>query len=194
MKKLFSIVLIVAGIVIIAYPLMEQLFAWYWQQKLLDQWKAPDLSRLEQVADEEDAAVDVLAPQGEVLGVLRIDSIDVDLPIIKGLTATNLKIGVVLLADTAGLSEKSNSVLAGHRGHSRGRLLNRLNEVKLKDQITVVTDEGETSYIVCRKVVVKPSQTELLAPTKEKILTIITCDPVRNPTHRLIIQAKPAVG
>lgn len=189
MRKPLSLVLILAGLVIIAYPFMEQFFAWYWQQKLLSEWEAPNLYQLEQVEEDEESAV--LTPQGEVLGVLKIDSIDLNLPIIKGLNETNLKIGVALLADTAGLSEKGNSVLAGHRGHSRGRLLNRLNEVKLKDRIVVETKDGETAYRVFNRVIVKPEQTQLLAPTKGKILTIVTCEPVRHPTHRLILQAKP---
>lgn len=188
MKKTLSVVLILLGLALIAYPLMEQLFAWYWQQRLLSEWEAPDLGQLEQVEDDANTA---LTPQGEVLGVLKIDSINVNLPIIKGLNATNLKIGVALLADTAMLEEQGNSVIAGHRGHSYGRLLNRLDEVKVKDRIVVETRNGETPYRVFNRVIVKPDRTELLAPTKEKVLTIVTCEPVRNPTHRLIVQARP---
>lgn len=190
MRKPLSIVLILAGLVLIAYPIAEQLYAWYWQQKLLAEWEAPDLNPLEiEVVEEENVP---LTPQGEVVGVLKIDSIDLNLPIIKGLNNTNLKIGVALLADTAMLEEQGNSVIAGHRGHSRGRLLNRLDEVKVKDRIVVETKKGrEIPYRVFNKVIVKPQQTDLLAPTKENILTIVTCEPVRNPTHRLIVQAKP---
>ena len=132
-----------------------------------------------------------LTPQGEVVGVLKIEAIDLNLPIIKGLNHTNLKIGVALLADTAMLEEEGNSVIAGHRGHSRGRLLNRLDEVNVNDRVMVVTKEKEIPYRVFNKVIVEPQQTDLLAPTKEKVLTIVTCEPVRNPTHRLIVQAKP---
>jgi len=190
MRKALSIVLILAGLVIISYPLMEQLYAWYWQQKLLAEWEAPDLKPLEiEVMEEEEKAP--LTPQGEVVGVLKIEAIDLNLPIIKGLNHTNLKIGVALLADTAMLEEEGNSVIAGHRGHSRGRLLNRLDEVNVNDRVMVVTEEKEIPYRVFNKVIVEPQQTDLLAPTKEKVLTIVTCEPVRNPTHRLIVQAKP---
>lgn len=189
MRKPLSIVLILAGLVLIAYPVAEHLYAWYWQQKLLSEWEAPDLNPLEiEVVEDEDVH---LTPQGEVVGVLQIDSIDLSLPIIKGLNNTNLKIGVALLADTAMLEEKGNSVVAGHRGHSHGRLLNRLDEVKVKDRIVVETKDKEIPYRVFNKVIVKPQQTELLAPTKDNILTIVTCEPVRNPTHRLIVQARP---
>jgi len=190
MRKTLSIILIVAGLALIAYPLAEQLYAWYWQQKLLSDWEAPDLKPLEIEVVEEEEKVP-LTPQGEVLGVLQIDSIDLNLPIIKGLNNTNLKIGVALLEDTAMLEDQGNSVIAGHRGHSYGRLLNRLDEVEINDRITVVTKDKEIPYRVFNKVIVEPQQTDLLAPTKEKILTLVTCDPVRNPTHRLIVQAKP---
>jgi len=200
MKRL-SAILIIIGILVASYPLMEQLYSWYWQHRLLSQWQEsgqtvtdapPDLDILENAQEENDEHVP-LTPQGEVIGILTIDSIDLKLPIIKGLNETNLKIGVAYLADTPPLTEDGNTVLAGHRGHSYGRLLNRLNEVEPDDGIVVSTKDGDYDYTVFSKVIVEPEETDLLRSVKDgKMLTIVTCDPVFNPTHRLIIQARPA--
>lgn len=199
MKRL-SVVLIIIGMLVASYPLMEQLYSWYWQHRLLSQWQEagqagtaapPDLNILEDSQEKNDEHVP-LTPQGEVIGILIIDSIDLKLPIIKGLNETNLKIGVAYLADTPSPAEDGNTVLAGHRGHSYGRLLNRLNEVEPDDKIIVSTKDGDYDYTVFNKVIVKPEDTDLLRSAKDaKILTIVTCDPVLRPTHRLIVQARP---
>lgn len=200
MKKL-AVILIIIGVMVASYPLLEQLFAWYWQHKLMSAWEEPrdartgDFKQLDILQgdgnEEENEQSIPLTPQGEVLGILSIDSIKLKLPVIQGLNATNLKIGVSYLEDTPLFGENGNTVLAGHRGHSYGRLLNRLNEVQLQDSIVVSTKQGDYEYHVFNKVIVKPEETELLRSAgNEKILTIVTCEPIRKPTHRLIVQAK----
>lgn len=198
MKRL-AVIIIIIGIMVASYPLLEQVFAWYWQQKLFSEWEETGqqvsrqldiLAEAENEEEENDKNIP-LTPRGEVLGILRIDSIKVKLPIIEGLNETNLKIGVSFLKGTPLFGETGNTVLAGHRGHAYGRLLNRLNEVELNDKIAVSTKNGDYNYTVYNKVIVKPEEIDILRSKKEeKILTIVTCEPVRNPTHRLIVQAK----
>ncbi|WP_028307933.1 class D sortase [Desulfitibacter alkalitolerans] len=199
MKKKLSIFIILIGITVALYPLMEQVFAWYWQQKLLseleNQEAIQDLGQLDELLlieeEEQEEERAPLTPQGEVLGVLIIDSIKVRLPIISGLNETNLKIGISFLEDTTSFGEYGNAVVAGHRGHSHGRLLNRLNEVKINDRIVVSTSKGDYNYTVYNKVIVRPEEIHVLrTDKKEKVLSIVTCEPIRNPTHRLIVQAK----
>ena len=199
MRKKLSIANILIGITVALYPVMEQVFAWYWQQKLLTEWEnqeaIQDLGQLDELLlieeEEQEEERAPLTPQGEVLGVLIIDSIKVRLPIISGLNETNLKIGISFLEDTTSFGEYGNAVVAGHRGHSHGRLLNRLNEVKINDRIVVSTSKGDYNYTVYNKVIVRPEEIHVLrTDKKEKVLSIVTCEPIRNPTHRLIVQAK----
>lgn len=200
MRKKLSLLIIVMGIAIVLYPLIEHGFAWYWQQRLLSDWEEQitvqeyqqldNLLQVEDLEDEEEQRAP-LTPQGEVLGVLIIESINLRLPIISGLNETNLKIGISFLEETSKFGEYGNTVLAGHRGHSYGRLLNRLNEVKLGDKIVVSTNQGDYIYSVYDVVIVKPEEIHVLRTDKnEKVLSIVTCEPVRNPTHRLIALAK----
>lgn len=207
MRRKLSVLVIIIGLIVAFYPLLEQGFTWYWQQRLLSEWENEEVlqeyqeygefDNLLQTDIEEEMEEDVeqsripLTPQGEVLGVLIIDVINLKLPIISGLNETNLKIGIAYLEDTAKFGEYGNTVLAGHRGHSRGRLLNRLDEVDLDDKIIIATNENEYIYTVYKKVIVEPEEIDVLhTNNKEKILSIVTCEPVRNPTHRLIVQAK----
>jgi len=204
MGKKISVFLIIAGIIVGCYPFFEQLFTWYWQQRLLTEWEketvVAEYRELEQLLPievelEADQAEDVknapIISRGKLLGFLLIDSINLKLPILSGLNSTNLKIGLAFLEKTAKFGEVGNTVLAGHRGRSYGRLLNRLNEVNLDDQIVVSTPEGDYIYSVFNKVIVKPEEVDILSTSKnEKIISLITCEPIPTFTHRLIVQGK----
>ncbi len=203
MRRKLSAAVIIIGIVVMLYPFLEQGFTRYWQQRLLSDWESKaviqeydeidQLLQMELEYAEEDEVENraPLTPQGEMLGVLLIDSINARLPIISGLNETNLKIGISYLEETPKFGEYGNTVLAGHRGHSYGRLLNRLNEVKIDDVIVISTNDGDFKYKVYNVVIVKPEAIQVLyTDKKEKILSIVTCEPVHKPTLRLIVQAK----
>jgi sortase A len=55
-----------------------------------------------------------------------------------------------------------------------------------------VDQKGErTVYTVYKTFLVEPTDVSVLRGNKtDKMLTLITCDPVVNATHRLIVQAK----
>ena len=155
MRRKLSVAVIIIGITVMLYPFLEQGFTRYWQQRLLSDWESKaviqgydEIDQLLQMDleydDEEDEVENraPLTPRGEMLGVLLIDSINLRLPIISGLNETNLKIGISFLKETAKFGEYGNTVLAGHRGHFYGRLLNRLNEVKIDDIIVISTNEA----------------------------------------------------
>jgi sortase A len=203
MRRKLSITVIIIGILVMLYPFLEQGFTRYWQKRLLADWegneviiKHDEIDRLLQLEPEDINEEEIenkvpLTPQGELLGVLIIDSINLRLPIISGLNETNLKIGMSFLEETAVFSEKGNTVLAGHRGHSYGRLLNRLNEVKIDDEILISTNDGDFRYTVYNVVIVKPEEIQALyTDKKENVLSIVTCEPVFKPTLRLIVQGK----
>ena len=82
-------------------------------------------------------------------------------------------------------------MLTAHRSYTYGRFFNRLDEVKIGDEI-VITTAGETyRYTVYNKVIVEPDDTSVTRGSKEeKILTLITCHPIHNATHRLVVQTK----
>ncbi|MEW6622093.1 MAG: class D sortase [Bacillota bacterium] len=198
MKK-FSVFIIIIGLLVASYPLLEQAFTWYWQQKLFKEWEnipiveeQPEVEIiLAEEDEEEEENTAFLSPTGPVLGILKISKINLRVPVIQGLNETNLKIGISYLEDSAKIGEKGNTVLAGHRGRSYGRLFNRLNEMEVDDQIVISTDQGDYTYLVYKTVIVEPNDVSVLRTGREeKILTLVTCEPIRNPTHRLIVQAK----
>lgn len=214
MRK-FSYVLILAGILIMLYPKANEWYNDWQQEKLLesaelstnDSTPAPDLkSRYAEVTQllAEESVLDAQAqPQetekpepeievgGKVIALIEIDKIDLKLPVLEGATKANMKHAAAHMKETTPIGEIGNAAIAAHRARTTGRLFNRLNEVVIGDTITVKTSDQTYNYEVYDISVVLPSDVSVLdGNNKDKILTLITCDPLVDPTHRLIVHAK----
>ncbi|AIQ33733.1 MULTISPECIES: class D sortase [unclassified Paenibacillus] len=214
MRK-FSYVLILAGILIMLYPKANEWYNDWQQEKLLETAELstiestppPDLkSRYAEVTQllAEESVLDAQAqPQetekpepeievgGKVIALIEIAKIDLKLPVLEGATKANMKHAAAHMKETAPLGEIGNAAIAAHRARTTGRLFNRLNEVVVGDVITVKTSDQVYNYEVYDISVVLPSDVSVLdGNNKDKILTLITCDPLVDPTHRLIVHAK----
>jgi sortase A len=126
----------------------------------------------------------------KLLGVIKIAKIDVNLPIVEGARAANLRVGIGHITGTTALNEVGNSALAGHRSHAFGRFFNRLNELGKGDEIVIQANNKTYKYQVYEKLIVKPDDLSVLRKNKkDRVLTLVTCDPVIGATHRLIVHA-----
>ncbi|RJX37868.1 class D sortase [Paenibacillus pinisoli] len=141
----------------------------------------------------ETAAPSKEQPKLDAIATIRIPSIKVNLPVLEGATQKNMKYAAAHLTETAPIGEVGNAAIAAHRMRAKGKLFNRLNEVKEGDKIIVET-KGETyTYVVTGTSIVEPTDVSVLNYNKtDRRLTLITCDPVVNPTHRLIVHAELA--
>ncbi|WP_449600083.1 class D sortase, partial [Paenibacillus sp. Marseille-Q9583] len=127
---------------------------------------------------------------GKVIALIEIDKIDLKLPVLEGATKANMKHAAAHMKETTPIGEIGNAAIAAHRARTTGRLFNRLNEVVIGDTITVKTSDQTYNYEVYDISVVLPSDVSVLdGNNKDKILTLITCDPLVDPTHRLIVHA-----
>lgn len=98
-----------------------------------------------------------------------------------------------VFSDTAGWGvgsaypdEKGNTVIFAH---AREKLFLNLRKVKIGDEITVFTQDKWYKYKIENIREVFPSQTEVIAPTAEAVLTLYTCTGFSD-TKRLIVTAK----
>ncbi|NGM85541.1 class D sortase [Paenibacillus sp. 7124] len=217
MRKL-SYIIIIAGVLLLLYPKASEWFEDWQQQKLLEEAERnfeqgtntaqtsvdPDLrlkyAKVTQLLADESALGEESEPADnngasdageQAIGLIEIDTIDVKLPVLEGATKANMRHSAVHLTETAPLGEVGNAAIAAHRAHTKGRLFNRLNEVKNGDTITVKTRGKVYNYIVYDIQIVDPTDISVLEGNKkDRILTLITCDPLTNPTHRLIVHAK----
>lgn len=217
MKK-WSYVIMLLGLCIILYPSVNTWLDDRAQSELLEKAEAesqkpldltrvssevavPDyqkISNLLDEGDEEEASAETVAPldadslqDGEVLGIIRYDKLEIKLPIVEGATKANMKSAAVHVTGTglAGMQD-SNMAVAAHRAHKTGRLFNRLNEAKVGDVVEIDQGGQTYKYEVNDIQIVEPTDVWVLDAKKgETALTLITCDPLINPTHRLIVHA-----
>lgn len=124
-------------------------------------------------------------------GVLSIDKIDLKLPILTGATMDNMKVAVASIANTGKAGAIGNYAIAGHRNLTYGKNFNRLDEVAPGDEIEVETGSQKFVYRVEEKLYVLPTDVWVLQSTESnREITLITCDPMVDPTHRLIVKGK----
>ncbi|MFL0251983.1 class D sortase [Clostridium neuense] len=126
----------------------------------------------------------------EGVGILIIPKINLKVVIGEGADLKTLKYAVGHFKDTALPGQKGNFCVAGHRSYVFGEYFNRLNEINIGDEITVKTVKGDFKYKVYKTEVVLPSQVQVLNPSSDATMTLITCTPIRVATHRLIVKAR----
>ena len=131
-------------------------------------------------------------PQGIIpLGILTIEAIDLVLPVMEGVDEPELRIAPGRVPETAQIGETGNAVIAGHRNFTFGSMFNRLGEVEIGDIIQFQAMSGEVmTFEVFELLVILPeNQIAFIQPLYESIITLYTCTPIREATHRLLIRA-----
>lgn len=122
-----------------------------------------------------------------------IEKIGVNAPILEGSSAAVLDSGIWRRPMSAKPGEGSNIVLVGHRFlyTSGTNTFYHLPKLVTGDGISIFWNGEEKKYRVIDTRVVTPSETDIEAPTETELLTIYTCTPLWNPTHRFVVHAKP---
>ncbi|OCA82405.1 hypothetical protein A8F94_21105 [Bacillus sp. FJAT-27225] len=228
MRRITAVLLILIGLVLIAYPSGKNLYSDYMQKKIIREWEASgeefleidnrarnSLSQLTEIFEGSLDAAPIEAAgsaakqttgakkkkhankdkepkeKSHVLGVIEIKKIGVQLPLLEGATTENMKYGAGHLTGTAYPGEAGNAAIAAHRSRSFGRMFNRLGELESGDSIVIKNKQQTYKYKVFKISIVTPVDTSVLRGNgDDRMLTLITCDPVDTATHRLIIHAK----
>jgi sortase A len=126
-----------------------------------------------------------------MLGMLIIDSIELNLPILNKTTKENLSIALTTIEPDREPGQIGNLAIAGHRSHDYGRNFNRLNEITEGDLILVDVGKTTYTYTVTEILIVNPEDVWVLdGDGISKEITLVTCHPLKNPTHRMIIKGK----
>lgn len=100
---------------------------------------------------------------------------------------------------TALLGQPGNTVMAGHH-NVNGEVFRDLVNVEVGDKVTVYAGDQRFEYVVDLKTIVKEKgepievrqrNAQWIASTTDERLTLVTCWPYTNNTHRVIVVAKP---
>lgn len=214
--RYLSLVCILAGVIVLLYPTLNDRYESYQQLKIMKQWQ-DNLKYMDQAVDQEETesspaltplsggALDVqpkplvaeaistpvVEMPKNMEGVLLIDKINLKIPILTNATQANMKVSVASIANTGRPGAVGNYAIAGHRNLTYGKNFNRLDEVDVGDLITVDTGTKQYVYKVEKKLYVLPEEVWVLnGNDKDREITLITCHPMENPTHRIAIKGK----
>lgn len=127
--------------------------------------------------------------EGDVIGEMKIPRLDLQTIVVQGESTRVLRRAVGHLPETALPGEAGNVTLAGHRDS----FFRPLRSIQPGDAIAIKTPDGEFEYQVESTQVVVPSDVQVLQPSSEKTLTLITCFPfyyVGPAPKRFIVRAR----
>jgi sortase A len=110
---------------------------------------------------------------GSTIGRLTIPKLKLAVLVSEGVDDDTLKRSVGHIPGTALPGEVGNAGFAGHRD----TFLRSLKKLERKDEIELTTLRGTYQYVIDEMEIVDPSNVSVLAPTSEKMLTIVTCYP-----------------
>jgi len=110
-------------------------------------------------------------------------------PIVQGDGWEQLKKGVGQHIGSANPGENGNLVLSGH-DDVFGEVFRDLDKLQPGDQLTLYTMQQQYVYLVVETRIVEPSQVEVMNPTSDSTVTLISCYPYMVDKKRIVVFAK----
>jgi LPXTG-site transpeptidase (sortase) family protein len=128
--------------------------------------------------------------RGAPLAMLNIPRLGMSVVVLEGTGDAILKRGPGHIEDTAYPGEHGNVAIAGHRD-THFRPLRRLRP---DDEIALVAKGTTIRYFVDTVQILQPTDMDVLDPTPEAALTLVTCYPfefIGNAPMRFVVRATP---
>jgi sortase A len=110
-------------------------------------------------------------------------------PIVQGDGWEQLKKGVGQHIGSTNPGENGNLVLAGH-DDVFGEVFRDLDKLQPGDQVILYTMQRQFIYLVTETRIVEPSQVEVMNPTSDPTVTLISCYPYMIDNQRIVVFAK----
>jgi len=173
--------LLVTAVAIVGYPFYTNLVQDRYQSRLDRQIESPEIRQ---------AYLDRNVAVGDSLTRIVIPSIEVDVVVVEGTTASALRAGAGHYPATPLPCEVGNVSIAGHRT-TYGRPFHNVDQLSVGEEITLETPIGTCTYKVSQAPFpVSPTTLEVVANTpNEATLTLTTCHPKGSARQRLIVKA-----
>ena len=176
----------------------------YQRQQALELARAMERAKLETPAPANPAGSNAATPENptiersipsskskgdhQLIGRLEIPRLQLSVMVVDGDDEATLKVAAGHLPDTPLPWEFGNSAVAGHRDS----FFRPLSQVKMNDNLRLVTPHGEFHYVVSSMRIVKPDDLSVLAQNGRSALTLVTCYPfsyVGRAPKRFIVHA-----
>jgi sortase A len=122
------------------------------------------------------------------LAILRIDALNILVPIYSDASDFNLNRGAGWIEDTASVDERGNIGIAAHRDS----FFRALKDAKKGQKVSLQTLQGTRHFTLANIQVIDPSDVSVLEATSDTRLTLVTCYPfyhVGSAPQRYIVTA-----
>jgi sortase A len=122
------------------------------------------------------------------VALLRIPSIDLEVPVFADTSERNLNRGAGWVEGTAAPDDNGNMAIAGHRD----RHFRPLKDVAVGDVLELESLTGQRSYRITKIFIVEPENVTPLDASDDAVVTLVTCYPfyfIGNAPQRYIVRA-----
>jgi sortase A len=120
---------------------------------------------------------------------IQIPAISVDAPVVQGDSWEQLKKGVGQHVGSADPGRAGNVVFSAH-DDVFGEIFRDLDRLQPGDQVLLFTAQQQYVYIVTGSQIVEPTQVEVMNPTSDPTVTLISCYPYMVDNKRIVVFAK----
>ncbi|MGO8872208.1 MAG: class D sortase [Acidimicrobiales bacterium] len=127
--------------------------------------------------------------EGSAVAVLEVPALHLRQIVVEGTSAADLMNGPGLMPGTVLPGGPGNSVIAGRRV-TFGAPFGSLGQLRAGDKVRVVDGAGSFSYRVTRTRVVTGGERDVIAPTLDNRLTLVTSNSTVAPNGRLVVVAR----
>ena len=134
------------------------------------------------------AAIVLPTPSPQHAVNIKIPGISIFAPVVQGDGWEQLKKGVGQHPGTPNPGELGNIVLSAHNDVF-GEIFRDLDKLKPGDEVIIYTQQQAYTYVVRQTQLVEPTQVEVMAPTREAVVTLISCYPYLVDNQRIVVTA-----
>ena len=206
-KSKKNIILLFLGILVFFYPLISK-FLYHKNLsytidnyvETIDKMETTKINKQKEdyekynkmLLNENTAKIDLLK-RGEILGYIKIEKINVYLPIYEGTADKTLNKGIGHLEKTSLPTNNYayHSVLVGHTGISTKKFFDDLSNLNIGDEFVVTILNESFKYKIYEIKKVLPNQTkDLKVQENRKLVTLVTCTPKFVNSHRLLVMGE----
>lgn len=121
------------------------------------------------------------------IGSVAMPELDMNLPIYKGVSNEGMFFGAGTLREGQVMGE-SNYAIASHHSITKGALFEPLLRAKVGMKAYLTDLNKVYEYEITQVLDVDPSRVDLIAPTDNSILTMVTCD--ASLVNRIVVQGR----
>lgn len=176
-RRIVGILLIIIGVVIIGDVAYKKIITLKKQKEMVELFEG---GFSEGTTNEEGVENSYSVNLDEVNGykpiaMIEIPSINLKQALVEGISDDVLQYFLGHFPDSADPGQIGNFALAGHRVSDYTDAFINLYKVSAGDEVIVKTHDKKYTYVIEENYIVDPEQVEVLDPTENATITLITC-------------------